>query len=422
MAHPITIPKLGLTMVDCTLIEWAKQDGEKVSIGDPLYTVETDKIASEIEADAEGYLQRVAGIDSVHEVGAVVGYLRETKEEAAGGVVPDATPGPRDVDAQPAGMTCSVGDTPDREAAQAFTTLRADMENGARVLISPVARRIADENGLGLADLAGHGSGPGGAILKRDVEGRLERRSQRAAIPVAASATAVTSSSRPLAGIRRTIANRMMESLQGSAQMTAFGRVDMGEVVRLRAEFVAREQELGVRVTYTDIVIKAVATILSHMPGINAAIIDDKIMEWADANIGIAVALDDGLVVPVVHRADSMSIIEIARRRGELVHKARNGALEPADLAGGTFSVSNFGTYGGEFETPILNPPQSALLGIGQIADEAAVRDGEIVIRPMMMLSMTFDHRLIDGAEAGRFRAKLKTWLENPAAQMAEMR
>jgi pyruvate/2-oxoglutarate dehydrogenase complex dihydrolipoamide acyltransferase (E2) component len=169
-------------------------------------------------------------------------------------------------------------------------------------------------------------------------------------------------------------------------------------------------------------VIKAVATILSHMPGINAAIIDDKIMEWADANIGIAVALDDGLVVPVVHRADSMSIIEIARRRGELVHKARNGALEPADLAGGTFSVSNFGTYGGEFETPILNPPQSALLGIGQIADEAAVRDGEIVIRPMMMLSMTFDHRLIDGAEAGRFRAKLKTWLENPAAQMAEMR
>mgnify|MGYP000144387218 FL=1 len=222
--------------------------------------------------------------------------------------------------------------------------------------------------------------------------------------------------------MRRTIARRMMESLQGSAQMTAFGRVDMSGSVRLRQALVEREAEFGVRVTYTDIVVKAVATVLSQMPLINASIVGDEILEWPDANVGIAVALEEGLIVPVVQKADKKTLVEIARERKRLVDAARNGGLTQSDLSGGTFSVSNFGSYGGDFETPILNPPQSAILGIGQIVDEPVVRDGAIVIRPQMMLSMTFDHRLIDGAEAGRFRARLKAYLEEPALQMAVLR
>tara|TARA_B110000259_G_scaffold179894_1_gene219948 strand:- start:1433 stop:2191 length:759 start_codon:yes stop_codon:yes gene_type:complete len=226
---------------------------------------------------------------------------------------------------------------------------------------------------------------------------------------------------RPLKGIRRTIANRMMQSLQNTAQMTAFARVDMSNVVKLREELADRERDLGIRVTYTDILAKTVATVLTEMPAINAAIVGDEILEWPDANVGIAVALDNGLIVPVVRRANAKSLLDIARDRRRLVDAARNGMLRPEDLAGGTFSISNFGSYGGDFETPILNPPQSAILGFGQITDEPVVRDGSIVIRPMMMLSMTFDHRLIDGAEAGKFRARLKVYFESPLLLLVDL-
>lgn len=416
MAHPITIPKLGLTMTDCTLVQWARQDGEKINPGDILYTVETEKIANDIEADAGGYLQRAADIDTIHNVGAVIGYLHPTNDKTAGGVIPEvvAKPEPR-VETTSEAQLASTTD--------AVIPSSTSVGEGARIRISPVARRIAEQNGLAVPDLAGTGTGPSGAILKRDVERRLHERPRETAPAIRQTVeTTAIASRRPLTGMRRTIANRMLRSLRGSAQMTGFGRVDMSETVQLRTALVAREQELGVRVTYTDIVVKAAATVLAEMPNINASIIDDEIVQWADANIGIAIAIENGLVVPVIHQANAKTLTEIARKRDQLVRQARSGGLSSADLQGGTFSVSNFGSYGGDFETPILNPPQSALLGIGQIADEPVVRDGQIVIRPMMMLSMTFDHRLIDGAEAGRFRARLKSYLESPALQMASLR
>ncbi|MBO6720072.1 MAG: 2-oxo acid dehydrogenase subunit E2 [Rhizobiaceae bacterium] len=413
MAKEITIPKLGLTMVDCTLVEWMKNDGDEVAAGEVLYAVETDKISNEIEAESNGFLQRTAEIDSVHGVGSVVGFLHETKEQALSAEKPSA------------GDVTVEGSQP--EEAGGIATTDAPPKNpvsmqagqgSARLLISPVARAIADKAGLHAKELKREGSGPGGAVLKRDVERHLQT-----AVPARPSEKATDSvNSRPLKGMRKTIAKRMMESLQSTAQMTAFARVDMSGTVRLREELVAREADLGIRVTYTDFVVKAVATALSQMPGINAAIIGDEIVEWSDANVGIAVALVDGLIVPVIHRANHKSLVEIASERSALVDKARGGSLSAEDLRDGTFSVSNFGSYGGDFETPILNPPQSAMLGVGQITDEPVVRDGEIVIRPMMMLSMTFDHRLIDGADAGRFRALLRSYLENPALQMAELR
>ncbi len=221
--------------------------------------------------------------------------------------------------------------------------------------------------------------------------------------------------------MRRAISQRMGQSLAGTAQMTGFGKVDMTDMVRWRSELLDALPADSARITYTDIVTKACAGLLREMPELNSYIDGDEVVTWTDINVGIAVAVDGGLLVPVIHRADRLSLREIAARRVTLIDRARSGRIEPNDLAGGTFTVSNFGSYGGDFETPILNTPQSALLGIGGITDEAVVRNGEIVIRAMMMLSLTFDHRLIDGAVAGRFRARLRELLECPPLMLALM-
>lgn len=416
MANLIAIPKLGLTMVDCTLVEWAKQDGEKVSKGEVLYTVETDKITNEIEADGNGFLQRAAGIDSVHLVGAVVGYLHETAEAALSAAAAGGSEAPAQIES-----TAPIANSSEPQpAGSGGLTMLTPARDGERILISPVARRIASENGLEFGDL--DGTGPGGAILRRDVERRLAEGPKAATETPQALPPASEPSRRQLTGMRRSIANRMMQSLQGSAQMTGFGRVDMAEATRLKKACIAKEGELGVRISFTDIVLKAAASALAQMPEINSSIVGEEIVTWNEVNIALAVSIEGGLVVPVIRNADRKSLVEIAHERLALAERARAGKLSREDMEGGTFSLSNFGSYGGDFETPILNPPQSALLGIGQITDEPVVREGEIVIRPMMMISLTFDHRLIDGAEAGRFRARLKTLLETPLLQMATLR
>lgn len=408
MTHLIAIPKLGLTMTDCTLVEWLKNDGDRVARGDILFAIETDKITSEIEADGAGYLRRFADTDSAHAIGSVIGGLYETKEAALSASIAPGTAGPVD-------------------AAQAVAAVAQPLspmltEEGPRLRVSPLARRVAKGAGIDPAGLTG--TGVRGAILRRDVDAGIKLREAVPApradpFPPAAVREPLR---RPLAGLRKTIARNMMQSLQSTAQMTAFGRVDMAEVVALRKSCVANEKDLGVRVSFTDIILKACAVVLARMPEINASIIGDEIVTWQAVNIGLAVALDDGLVVPVIHDADDKSLVDIAHARIDLAARARSGQLGRDDMQGGTFSLSNFGSYGGDFETPLLNPPQSAILGIGAITDEVVVRDGQIVIRPMMMLSMTFDHRLIDGAMAGGFRNALRTHLENPYAMWAGLR
>lgn len=416
MPHQIAIPKLGLTMTDCTLTEWHREDGERVEKGDLLFSIETEKITSEIESDGAGFLRRYAELESQHEIGSVIGALYETKEAALAATGPEAS--------APAALEApaEAPDTP--VAAPLPVSTPAPVVDGHRLRISPLARRIAREAGVDAARLTG--TGAHGAILRRDVEAEIAR---RAAAPVMVDAPNVepgaadgVASRRPLAGLRKTIARNMMQSLQTTAQMTAFARVDMAEVVALRAELVEHENNLGVRVSFTDIVLKACATVLARMPAINSSIVGDEIVTWAGVNIGLAVALDDGLIVPVIRNANRKSLVEIARERIDLAARARAGQLAHEDMQGGTFTLSNFGSYGGDFETPLLNPPQSAILGIGAINDEVVVRKGQIVIRPMMMLSMTFDHRLIDGAVAGGFRSELRALLEKPAMMLAGLR
>ncbi len=426
MSRPITIPKLGLTMEEATLVRWHIAAGEPIAKGATLLSIETDKISYDVEAETDGYVDPIVPEGEVVAVGAVVGYLLNQPGEAHDGTQskaePEQPPPPPPVTPEPA-----LEALPPPQA----DTAESGLSNAGRRQISPLARRIAASNGIATDQLTG--TGVNGVILKRDVEQAVAQRDAVAIAPTVASPTpppapaalpspdGLPVTRQPLTAMRRAISQRMGQSLAGTAQMTGFGKVDMTDMVRWRSELLDALPADSARITYTDIVTKACAGLLREMPELNSYIDGDEVVTWTDINVGIAVAVDGGLLVPVIHRADRLSLREIAARRVTLIDRARSGRIEPNDLAGGTFTVSNFGSYGGDFETPILNTPQSALLGIGGITDEAVVRNGEIVIRAMMMLSLTFDHRLIDGAVAGRFRARLRELLECPPLMLALM-
>jgi pyruvate/2-oxoglutarate dehydrogenase complex dihydrolipoamide acyltransferase (E2) component len=225
-----------------------------------------------------------------------------------------------------------------------------------------------------------------------------------------------------LTGMRKAISERMHLSLQQMAQMTAFGKVDMSEAIKFRDSLLAHGEKLGIRITFTDIFVKVLSVVLKEMPLFNASLEEKQIIFWEDINIGVAVSLENGLIVPVIRGVGEKTILEIAKRRQELVDKARSKSLLPDDVTGGTFTLSNFGSYGGDTETAIINPPEVALMGVGKITDEAVVINGQIMIRPMMNFSFTTDHRLIDGATSGSFRGRFRELLESPAILLAALR
>lgn len=411
MSHAVCIPKLGLTMEEATIAEWHFADGDRVTKGQTLLTIETDKIMFDVEAEADGFLQKAAPLQARLQVGDVAGHLHEQPFTAAPPSLPATVAAADPVSPGP------VSPPPQVQAHPASLVVQA--QTGERRLASPLARRLAQERGLDLGRL--RGSGPGGVILQRDIP---EAAPLVAATPHPRDAAPAESSQRrtPMTAMRRAISRRMAHSLATTAQMTGFGRIDMGETVAWREALAAQAPALGVRITYTDILIKTCACLLGELPDMNAYIDGDDVVSPDGIHIGFAVSVEGGLLVPVVHDADRLSLVEVAKRRVALMDKARAGKLSSEEVGGGTFTVSNFGSYGGDFETPILNAPQSALLGLGRICDEAVVRDRQIVIRPMMWISLTFDHRLIDGALAGRFRARLRECLEQPTLLMAHLR
>lgn len=429
VTHAIFIPKLGLTMEDAIVVEWGFADGAQVHRGDTVVTIETDKITFDVEAEHDGYLQRVAPVGAKLLVGDLAGHLHASAEAARAATRPEAAA----TSAGAPGATSAAATTALAAAAHPARVEAGKDASGRRLMVSPVARRLAMTRNLDLATVAG--SGPGGVILKRDIEAAPASTAQTvppaqtapATVPVSVSAATAaqapgTLTRRPMTAMRKAIAQRMMQSLASKAQMTGFGRVDMAEATRLRETLVDAADTLGVRITYTDLVLKAAATVLAAMPEMSAWIEGDDIVSWNAVHIGLAVSVNGGLIVPVIRHVDQLSLVELSHARLALIDKARSGKLTRADVDGGTFTLSNFGSYGGDFETPILNAPQSALLGIGQIRDEAVVRDKQIVIRPMMSISLTFDHCLIDGAMAGEFRSRFKALLEQPALLLARLR
>ncbi len=417
MARDIAIPKLGMTMKEAKVVAWMFNEGDPVEKGRVVMQVETAKVTHDVEAQASGFLHILVPPGETHPVGAAVGQLAETEEELA--ELQARTPAP-DVSAA----------VPVEQAAEPST--RASAPAGGppgKVRISPLAKRLAEENNLDYTTVAG--SGPNGRIVKEDIEKALAAGPAAAATPAAMAAEAwrgeVIDGKRvktvlPLQGMRKAISDHMVRSLQVAAQLTTMTEFDMSEIIKLRKLLVAREAVLGFRVSYTDLLVYIIARTLKAVPVMNASLIDGKVVIWEDVHVGVAVALqvsefESGLIVPVVKNADRKSLGDIHQAVASVVAKAREGKILPDDVTGSTFTLTNTGTFGNLWAhgTPIINQPESAILQTGSIVVRPAVVEGEVVARPLMPVSLTFDHRVLDGAPVSTFLAELKDRIENPA-------
>jgi len=406
MAAHIVIPKLGQTASEVTLVEWKAKESDWVEKGSVVLEIETEKIKSDVEAEASGFLHILVEEDAKAPVGRVVGLLAETREELE---ALQKEP-PREIFA----AVPEVEEMPAEEARAAEPV--AKVEPREHIRISPVARKMAEEHMIDITRVTG--TGPGGRIVREDVEKAIAAKG--AVQPEASEAKALGGKrirfTVPLKGMRRAIAEHMHRSLSEAAQLTAMGEIDMTELIKLRNGLLARESTIGARVTYTDIFVFVIAQVLTEKPMVNSSLIGNEIKVWEDINIGVAVALEEGLIVPVVKNTDQKSIAEISQSVRALVEKAREGKLVPDEVTGGTFTITNLGAAGAgyRFETAIINQPEAAILGTGGITDRAVVRDGQIVIRPIMPYSFTYDHRVIDGNLAVQFMARVIELLETP--------
>ncbi|MDH5363623.1 MAG: 2-oxo acid dehydrogenase subunit E2 [Dehalococcoidia bacterium] len=402
MAAYITIPKLGQVVTEATLVEWKAKEADWVEQGSVVLEIETEKIKSEIEAESSGFLHILVEEGVKVAVGRVVGLIVETREELE---ALQKEP-PREIFA----MAPEVEEMP-AQARGAEPVARA--EPGERIRISPVARKMAEEHMIDITKVAG--TGPGGRIVREDIEKVIAVKGKAEVTPDVYQGKRVKATI-PLKGMRRAIAEHMHRSLAESAQLTAMGEIDMTEPVKLRKDLLAREDVIGTRITYTDMLVFVAAKVLKEKPMVNSSLIGNEIKIWEDINIGVAVALEEGLIVPVIKNADQKSFVEISKSVRTLTEKAREGKLTPDEVTGGTFTITNLGAAGAgwRFETAIINQPETAILGTGGITDRAVIRDGQIVIRPIMTYSFTYDHRVIDGTLAVEFMARVIELLETP--------
>ena len=408
MATEIKLPRLGQGMESGTIVRWLKSEGDQVEKGEPLYELDTDKVTQEVEADATGVLLKIAVQEGEVPVGQTVAVIGEQGEDVS--VEADASPereepqtegsrGPARDDERERGRAASAdnGSPPETPG----------VDGGSRVKASPLARRIARERGVDLAQL--RGTGPDGRIVAEDVE-RAD--AARASAPARAAASAAEVEVVPLTSIRKTIAKRLTEAWTVPVfQLTI--DVDMTRAVALREQLVARMGD-GAKPTLSDVVTKISASALMRNRAVNAHYGDDGIKRFPTANVGIAVAAPQGLVVPVVQRAESLTIQEIANARAELVGRARENKLRQGDLDGGTFTISNLGMFGVQQFSAVLNPPQAAILAVGSVEERPVARGGEVVVRAMMTVTLTCDHRTVDGADGARFLDDVKAFLEEP--------
>jgi pyruvate dehydrogenase E2 component (dihydrolipoamide acetyltransferase) len=449
MPANVIMPALELAQETGKVLHWLKAPGDRVSKGEPIVEIETDKVTVEIEAPASGVLRDVTAREGdVVPVGQTIAVIGE--EAGAVASAPAAAPASRGSAAAavassaaggkaaaPASATASLKASPlARKIAEQHGVDLAQVKTGsgriekADVLAyvesrqasaatagtavrltaaSPKARRLAAERGLDITSLLG--SGPNGAVLAADIAS--------AAAPAAPSAPRVAAPpvTRPeapgVSTVWRIMAERMTTSWTSAPHFYLVREVNVSRLVSWRERAGKRT---GARITYTDLLIKLVAATLAQHPGVNASWRDGAIVRNADINVGLAVAIDDGLVVPVLHRADALSLVEIAARREDLIKRAQAGKLRPADIQGGSFTISNLGMYGVDAFNAIVNPPQAAILAVGRIADRVVPVNGQPAVQPTMVLTLSCDHRAIDGARAAEFLGALAELIEEPLA------
>lgn len=414
-----------MTMEEGIISKWLVEEGDPVTKGQVIVEFETDKINAEIEAPADGVIGGIAARagESVKVQGIVAYVLAEGEElpaaEPAAEPVSETAAPPPPVAPAPQPVAPAPVATPPAQPVQAVTqtapaTAQVAQPVGGRIKASPLARRLAAEFGVDIAVL--QGSGPGGRIVAKDVHASADgaRVAAPAPVPVPAAAPAAASAV-PIAGMRKVIADRMMQSLSTMAQLTLVTEVDATRFVELRTDLASQHEDaLGFRISFNDLLARIVTRALVEHPHMNASLSGDEIVNNEHVNIGLAVEVPDGLVVPNVKNAQNMQLVELASAFRRLIADISGRDLNLNDLSGGTFTITNLGALGIDAFTPVINPPECAILGVGRIIAKPAVVDGEIAVRQMMTLSLTFDHRLNDGAPAARFLQRISQLIEQP--------
>ena len=413
----VLMPKLSDAMEEGRLLQWLKKEGDRVQGGDILASIETDKAEIELEAFGAGVLRKILAAEGESvPVGKLIAILAEPDEDISalvGGAAPAAAPKAEAKPPAPAAAAAPAPTVappaPPKVEAKPPAPAAPAAEPGW-IPASPIARRMAKDAGIDLAQLTG--SGPGGRILERDIEAFLGAKAQQkggAEVPAGEREF----EDKDLSTIRKTIATRMIQSKAPIPHFTVTVEADMGEAQHLRSSLNAVDPDAE-KLSINHILIKAVALALKRNPSINAAYLDGKVRLFRKIHIGVAVALPDGLIVPVIRDCDRKSLGEIAREARGLIERARNKKLRPEEYSGGTFAVSNLGMYDVVEFTAVIDPAHGAILAVGKIEEKPAVVGGQIAIRQRLLLTGSFDHRIIDGAMGAQFLQELKKILENP--------
>lgn len=431
------MPKMGDTMEEGKLISWHKQEGDTIAKGDALAEIETEKVNIEAEAFAAGVLRKILAPEgAVVPVGApiaLIGAANEAIPAEFGGAAPSATAPAAPAAPAPAPAPAPAAATQAAPAASVavanghIATAPSVTQNGGRVFISPLARHIAAEHNLDIARI--QGTGPGGRIIRDDVQAALQAgpsvstpmtfAPSAPAAGVAAAPTGPEVEAIPLSQMRKTIAKRLQQSMQTAPHFYVTVSVDATRLMQVRTQINEYGATLAqpVKASVNDLVVKAVAMTLARMPQVNVSFDGERMLYKKHVNIGMAVALEQGLIVPVVTDADKRGLLDLARESRRLADAARSGKLKAEELQGGTFTVSNLGMYDVESFTAIINPPESAILAVGAIIPTPVVNaDRQVVVRDQMKLTLSSDHRALDGAIAARFLQSLKQLLEQPMA------
>ncbi len=431
MATKVHMEALSPTMEEGEVVKWLKDEGDPVAQGDILAEIETDKATMELVARGEGVLRKILVAEGVGApVGDVIAIIAAADEDIAGLVagLGGATAAPNgDTAADQATQTAgtATGSVPDRPAqtVRAAPTTGTSAAAAGRVRASPLARRLAGE--LGLDIRAVRGSGPGGRVIRRDIEAAAEAAAAaRAAAPAATPAGVIVPAPArgedfvdiPLSQMRKTVARRLAESLGPVPHFFLTVDVDMTRALAARVRVNELLAAQGARASLNDLIIKASAVALAHHPDCNAWWQGDHIRRFNRVHIGVAVAVPDGLITPVVTDAHAKGLGQISTEVRELAGRAREKKLQPHEYTGSTFSISNLGMFGIEEFTAVINPPEAGILAVGTVEERPVVVDGEVVVQPRMRITMSCDHRVIDGAQGARFLATLKSFLEEPAA------
>jgi len=434
MSVEIKVPTLGESIVEATVGKWMKREGEQVAVGEPLVELETDKVNMEVAATGAGVLRSIVKREG-ETVG--IGELLALVGDGAAASAPVA---------QSTATAPAVPAIPVPAPAPAPTVAESDdADSGESGRATPLARRIAAEHGLDINQIKG--TGPSGRVTRDDVTIYMEQSTQASAptpTPVAAPTSAPTPTPAPAATLasaaapasmsggrpeervrmsrrRQTIAKRLVEAQQTAAMLTTFNEIDMGAIMELRKRRRdAFKERNGIGLGFMSFFTKAVVGALKAFPRLNAEIQGEEMILKGYYDIGIAVGAEEGLVVPVVRDADRLSFAAIERQIASLADKARKNSLSLADLQGGTFTITNGGTFGSLLSTPILNAPQVGILGMHKIEERPIAKDGQVVIRPMMYLALSYDHRIVDGSEAVRFLVRIKELCEDPETLLLE--